>query len=206
MALRHQSSTKFDPARRIADADWSALEDALVLTPSSYGLQPWKFIAVTDAALKESLVPAAYGQRQVADCSHLLVIAAHRQMTADYVQDYVNFTAGVRGLDPENLAKFRDVMVRDIVDGPRGQQSEAWAKLQTYIALGNFMTCAALLGIDTCPMEGFVPAKVDAALGLPERGLTTAVLCPAGYRAADDKYAATPKVRFGKEAVVERIG
>ena len=81
-----------------------------------------------------------------------------------------------------------------------------WNSRQVYIALGQFMMAAALLQVDTCPMEGFSPSKVDAALGLEARGLTAAVLCPAGYRAPGDKYAALPKVRFEKSDVIEHIG
>ena len=87
----------------------------------------------------------------------------------------------------------------------QGEASTQWAKLQSYIALGNFMTAAALMGIDTCPMEGFVAEKYDEILGLGDRGLTTAVLCPAGYRSEDDKYDDLPKVRFEAADLIERI-
>ena len=128
-------------------------------------------------------------------------------MTEADVDRYVDRVVEVRGGDVESQQGYRNMMVRDIVDGPRGQgeASTQWAKLQSYIALGNFMTAAALMGVDTCPMEGFVPEKYDEILGLGDRGLTTAVLCPAGYRAEADKYDDLPKVRFDAADLVERI-
>jgi len=204
--LRWRYATKqFDPNRKISAADWSALEDALVLTPSSYGLQPWKFYVITDQHLKDSLIQASYNQRQVADCSHLLVMAVPTKVTEDDVDRLIDATAQVRGIDPEALDGYRNLMVGDIVTGARSKDAVGWAKLQSYIALGNFMTAAALIGIDTCPMEGFIPTAFDEALDLDQKGLTTAVLCPAGYRSADDKYANLPKVRYPKSHVIEHI-
>jgi nitroreductase len=206
--LQWRYATKvFDTERKISDDDWQSLEQALALSASSYGLQPWKFFVVTDSEIRDSLVEHSWNQRQVADASHLLVFAVNKQMTETDVDRYVDRVVEVRGGDAESLQGYRNMMVRDIVDGPRGQgeASTQWAKLQSYIALGNFMTAAALMGIDTCPMEGFVAEKYDEILGFEDRGLTTAVLCPAGYRAEDDKYADLPKVRFDASELIERI-
>ncbi len=196
---------RFDPARKIAPADWKTLEEALVLTPSSYGIQPWKFVVVTEQATKDRLVPAAWNQRQVADASHVVVLCIKKHLTADDVDAFVRRTAQVRGVAPESLDKFKAMMVGDLIEGARSWVINQWAANQVYIALGNFMTSAALLGIDTCPMEGFEPPKVDQVLGLPKKGLGSTVLCAAGYRSSDDKYASLPKVRFPVDAVVERI-
>ncbi len=206
--LQWRYATKvFDGQKKISDADWRSLEETLLLSASSYGLQPWKFIVVTDPAVRESLVAHSWNQRQVADASHLVVFAVHRQMSEAHVDRYVERVIEVRGGEVEALLGYRNMMVRDVVDGPRGQgeASTQWAKLQAYIALGNLMTAAAMMGIDTCPMEGFVAEKYDEILGLRERGLTSAVLCPVGYRAQGDKYAELPKVRFPADELIERI-
>tara|TARA_R110000850_G_scaffold9033_32_gene33419 strand:- start:2740 stop:3381 length:642 start_codon:yes stop_codon:yes gene_type:complete len=204
--LRWRYATKmFDPEKKISENDWKTLEDALVLTPSSYGLQPWKFYVIQNQELKESLVPASYKQQQVADCSHLLVFAVKKAMAEEDIDQLIEVTASARGTTPESLEFFRNMMIGDIVEGPRSKDSVTWAKLQSYIALGNFMTSAAMLNIDCCPMEGFVPEMYDAALGLTAKGLTTAVVCPAGYRSENDKYATSPKVRYSKEHLIERI-
>jgi nitroreductase len=114
-------------------------------------------------------------------------------------------TAEVRGVSRDALQTYRDIMVGDIVKGPRSRAYEDWAKRQTYIALGQLMLTAAQLGVDSCPMEGFVPDKYDEVLGLAAKGLTTSVACPLGYRSTDDKYASAPKVRYPAEQVIERI-
>jgi len=206
-ALRWRYATKrFDPSRRIPDDVWSALEETLILSPSSYGLQPWEFLVVTRPELRESLVSASWGQRQVADCSHLLVIAARVSLAEADIDRLMESIEAVQGRSRESTAGYRDMMIRDVVEGPRSRDIAAWAKLQCYIALGNFMTAAALLGIDTCPMEGFLPERYDEALGLTAQGLTAAVLCPAGYRHPEDKYAALPKVRYPAGDLVRHIG
>ncbi len=197
------ATKKFDPAKKISPADWAVIEKALVLTPSSYGLQPWKFMVVTDPALKAKLRPASWNQSQVEDCSHLVVFTAKQDITEADVDRFVARIAEVRGVAIESLAGYKGYMVGDLVKGPRHAVIQEWAARQTYIAMGNLLTSAALLGVDACPFEGIEPAKYDEILGLEGTGYTTISACPLGYRAADDKYAATPKVRFEAKDVVE---
>jgi nitroreductase len=193
----------FDPAEKIPAETWAALEASLVLTPSSYGLQPWKFLVVQDAGLRQALVQHAWNQRQVSDASHLVVMAVPKVMSEAHIDANLMRVAEVRGGTPDALMGFRK-MLTQFRDGAEAKGGlEQWAKLQAYIALGQFMLSAALLGVDTCPMEGFVPAKFDEILGLEAEGWTTAVLCPAGYRHPDDRYAGLPKVRFQAGDVVE---
>ena len=204
--LQWRYATKvFDPQRKIAPNAWQAIEDALLLTPTSYGMQPFKFVVITDAALRERLLPVSWGQRQVVDCSHYVVMAARAQNTLADVDRYMLRIAAVRGGAVEALAGFRKMVVADVVDGPRGEAALEWAARQTYVALGNFMTAAALLGIDTCPMEGFEPAAYDEILGLPQRGYRAVVACAAGYRSDDDRYAKLAKVRFPAAEIFDHI-
>lgn len=197
------ATKKFDATKRIDPATWSALEEALVLSPSSYGLQPWKFLVVTDPALKARLRPASWNQAQVEDCSHHVVFLVKKDLGLPEIEHYVDRIAEVRGVSRESLAGYRGYMVSDLAEGPRAKTINEWAARQVYIALGNFMTAAAVLGVDTCPMEGLVPAKYDEILGLEDSGWATLCACPAGYRAADDKYADAPKVRFPREELIE---
>ncbi len=196
---------RFDPAKKISAEDWRALEEALVLTPSSYGLQPWKFFVITDQSLKDQLVPISWNQKQLAHCSHVVVFAIKTDLAAADIDRYLARMAEVHGVPVENLAGFRKLLISSFAPPPAEFNVNEWAIRQVYIALGNFMTSAAVLGIDTCPMEGIEPAKYDQLLGLPAKGYATAVVCVAGYRAADDKYAALPKVRFKHEDVVEHL-
>lgn len=199
------ATKSFDPARSIPPEIWNALEQALILTPTSYGMQPFRFIVITDRTVKEALVPHSWNQRQPADCSHFVVFAARVENTEAEVDHYLSRIATVRGVSTEALGGFRKVLLGDLVHGARGQIALEWATRQVYIALGNFMTAAALIGVDTCPMEGFVPAEYDALLGLTERGLHAVVACAAGYRDAADKYAALLKVRLPAEELVVRV-
>lgn len=200
-ALNWRYATKaFDASKTIPADTWQALEQSLVLTPSSFGLQPWKFLVVQDKALRESLVPHTWNQRQVADCSHLVVMTVKKDVTLADIDGLIARIVDVRGGTADALAGYRGMMAGAHKGGFMTTQ---WAKLQSYIALGQFMAAAALLGIDTCPMEGFVAEKYDEILGLAEQGLTTAVLCPAGYRSGDDRYASLPKVRYAAETVIE---
>ncbi len=204
--LQWRYATKqFDPAKKIDPATWAALEDALVLAPSSFGLQPWKFLVITDPAVKESLVPLSWGQRQLADASHVVVFAVKHPLTAADVRRHIARTAEVQGAPVEALAGFEKVVLGFIENPPFGVEIRSWATRQVYIALGQFMTAAALLGVDTCPMEGLDPVAYDQALGLEGSGYFTVVACPAGYRADDDKSAARAKVRFPREHVLARI-
>ncbi|MBX3443054.1 MAG: NAD(P)H-dependent oxidoreductase [Planctomyces sp.] len=194
---------KFDSERVIAADVWSALEDALVMTPSSFGLQPWKFLVITSPDVKQQLVPISWGQSQVRDASHVVVFAIRRSVGADDVDRYVRRISEVRGVPVESLGGFRGVMLNFLANP--AVNLDDWAARQVYIALGTFMTAAAALGVDTCPLEGIQPAKYDELLQLPQSGHMTIVACAAGYRAADDKHAALPKVRFPAEEMIARI-
>jgi len=204
-ALRWRYAVKqFDASRRIDAGTWSDLEQSLVLTPSSLGLQPWKFIVVTDSNLRAALSTASYGLRQPMECSHFVVLAVRRGLNEADVDRHVRRAAEVRGVTGERLAKFRDMIMGFISRARTQGKLDPWQEHQVYIALGQFMAAAALVGVDTCPMEGIEPAKYDAILGLEGSGYATVVACAAGHRSAEDKYAAVPKVRFAADDVIVR--
>ena len=198
------ATKKFDATKKISAADWAVLEEALILTASSYGLQPWKFIIVTDPALKAKLRPASWNQSQVEDCSHMVIFAARQDITETDLDRFIARTAEVRGSTVESLAGYKGFMMGDLVKGARHAVIHEWAARQTYIAMGNLLTSAALLGIDACPFEGIEPTKYDEILGLKGTGYATVSACPVGYRADDDKYASAPKVRFAAKDLIDR--
>ena len=203
-AQRWRYATKtFDADRAIPADQWQALEECLVLSPSSYGLQPWKFLVIDDPALRQELRPHSWNQSQITDCSHLVVLLAQRTITAADADRFVAATAAARGQELASLDTYRQMIQVDLIDGPRAAEIERWASNQLYIALGNLMTSAALLGIDTCPIEGFSPAEYDRILGLENSAFRSRVVCACGYRAADDKYATLAKVRYPAAALIE---
>ena len=193
---------KFDSTKTIPDETWTALEQAAVLSPSSTGLQPWKFVVVTSPEMKQKLRPAAYNQPQITDCSHLVVFCAKAPPTSADTERHVERTAEVRGVPVSSLDAFRK-MVEGSANRP-ADEGTAWAARQAYIALGVFLTTAAMIGVDACPMEGFDPPQFDEILGLKAHGVKSFALAAAGYRAADDKYAALAKVRLPLEEVIIR--
>jgi nitroreductase len=193
------ATKQFDPNRKINAQDWATLEDVLQLTPSSGGLQPWKFIVVTDPAMRAKLSPASYGQKQIADASHLVVFASKLDLNDADVDAHIQHMASVQGAPAEALLPLRNILIGGIVKAQDEPARNAWARNQSYIALGNLLTSAALLGIDACPMEGFDRAQYDEILGLKAMGYASAVIATLGYRSPGDKYAAAPKVRFPKE-------
>jgi nitroreductase len=199
------ATKQFDPNLKISAQDWATLEDALLLTPSSGGLQPWKFIVVTDPAVRAKLSPASYGQPQITNASHQVVFAAKTNFSEVDVDAFINHAATTRGVSVKSLATFRDMLVGGIVKSMDEAARNSWARNQAYIALGNLLTSAALLGIDACPMEGFDRAQYDEILGLNKQGFATAVIATLGYRAASDQYAAAQKVRFPKEQVFAHL-
>jgi nitroreductase len=203
-AQRWRYATKtFDPARAIPAEHWQALEDCLVLSPSSYGLQPWKFLVIDDPALRQELRPHSWNQSQITDCSHLVVLLAQRTITAAAADRFVASMAAARGQELSSLDAYRQMIQVDLIDGPRAAEIERWASNQLYIALGNLMTSAALLGVDTCPIEGFSPAEYDRILGLESSPFRSRVVCACGYRSEHDKYANLAKVRYPISELIE---
>jgi nitroreductase len=207
-ALIHQlewryATKQFDATRKLDAETWKTLEAALVLTPSSYGLQPYKFIVVTDPALRGKLRAASWGQSQIEDASHLVVFAIQKAMGASHIAHFVDRTAEVRGVARESLEAFEGMMLGTLVNSPRAATIDQWAARQTYIALGNLLTCAALLGVDACPMEGLDTAAYDTILGLEAQGLATVCVCAVGYRSAEDKYAKLSKVRLPVSELIQ---
>ncbi len=196
---------KFDSTRKISATNWQVLEDALVLTPSSYGLQPWQFLMVQNLGLRQKLKSASWNQAQVEDCSHFVVFAALQSLDEAYIDRFADYTASVRHVPVEKIQGYIQMMKGDLIKGPRSREIHEWATRQAYIALGNLMTSAAVLGIDTCPMEGIEPVKYDEILQLNTTPYRTVVACAVGYRHADDAYAKAAKVRFPKDQILRTL-
>ena len=204
-ALAWRYATKKFDTRRLPDATWGAIRDSLVQTPSSYGLQPWKFLIVETPAVRAKLKPVSWDQTQVTDASHLVVFARRTEMTEADVNRHVSRILAVRNLPADKLEPYRQMMLGGVVKGKDAAGQREWAARQCYIALGQLMATAALMRVDTCALEGIDPAKYDEILGLKGSGYETVVACAVGYRAADDAYAQAAKVRFPSEDVLRSI-
>jgi len=203
--LNFRYATKaFDCSQKIPAESWKALESSLVLTPSSFGLQPWKFIIVESPEIREKLKSASWGQGQVTDASHLVVFTAKNDLSSEDIDSWMKRLSEVQGAPMDKLRGFADVIssFSSAMDQP---QKQAWNTRQVYIALGQLMTASAFMGIDTCPLEGISPADYDEILDLKESGYSTVVACAIGYRSETDSSANNKKARYPASHVVSRI-
>jgi len=195
------ATKQFDPTLKIPADIWGALEKALVLTPSSGGLQPWKFVVVTDLEVRKQLHPDPSNHAQVLNSSHLVAFAAKVSMTKADIYRNIDRVVEVRGLPRESFKAQAERQIARLVDSAPGVAKELNAQ-QLYIALGNFLTSAALLGVDTCSLGGIDGPRYDEILGLDKLGYKTYVAAVAGYRSAEDKNAKLAKVRYPDADVI----
>ena len=189
------ATKKFDSSKGIPDSTWESLRKAASLTPTSFGLEPYRLIDVRDPKVREALKAVSWGQTQVVDAARYVVFAIEKPFGTAHIDAFVERTMRARGVARESLDGFRKMMVATLVDGPRSANIVNWAAHQAYIALGNMMAAGAHLGVDSCPLEGLDPEKYDEILGLKEKGLATVCAVAFGHRAEGDKYATLPKVR-----------
>ncbi len=198
------ATKKFDPNKKISDQDLATILEAIRLSPSSYGLQPYHILVITDEAIRKELQPVSWNQSQIEDASHLLVFTTKTEFGSELVDDYLENVSATRNMDIENLKGYGDFMKSKLLDLPNETKAK-WTSRQAYIALGNVMTVAASLQIDACPMEGFEPDKYDEILGLTDKGLTSTVVLTIGYRSEEDDTQNYAKVRKSKEELFTHI-
>jgi nitroreductase len=202
-SLQFRYATKqFDATRPIPDDSWQALQQSLILAPSSFGLQPWKFLVIDTPATRAELRECSWNQSQVTDAARLIVFTARTDLTDLDIDRFIRCLAAAQGKAPAELGGYRDI-VHGFAHAMTPAARHAWNVRQAYIALGQFMASAAAIGIDTCPLEGIDTAAYDKILGLESSGYATAVACAVGYRSAADKYAEMPKARFPLEELIE---
>lgn len=193
MALCYQ---KFDSSK-LSEDDLNELLESIRLSASSYGLQPYEVLVITDEDIREKLKAAAWNQSQVAEASHLIVFANYAKITEEHVDAYMENIAETRNVSRGDLQGLEDMIKSTTLSRPQ-EDLQVWGSKQTYIALGNLLSAAANMRIDTCPMEGFDNAKFDEILNLKEKNLQSSVIIPVGYRSEDDSYQDLEKVRKSK--------
>lgn len=198
------ATKKFDPDRRISDEDLAQLLQAIRMSASSYGLQPYKVLVISDPELREQLRPACWNQPQITEASHVLVFASRNDFDGDLIDSYLEIVSETRNIPLEELNGYGEFMKSKLL-GLTPQQKANWTARQAYIALGNLMSAAALHRIDTCPMEGFEPEKVDQILGLDRKGLTATLIAAVGYRSEEDKTQHFAKVRRPEASLFEYL-
>lgn len=188
------ATKKMDPTRKIPEGDLQYIKEAVRLAASSYGLQPYVVLDVTNRDLREKLRPLCWNQSQITDASHVFVFCNYVEAGDDVVDQYVALKAKTQKVDEASFAGYGDFVKKKIAE-KTADEAFHWTAKQAYIAMTNAMSACAELKIDSTPMEGFLPEKVNEALGLPERGLNACVILAMGYRASDDGTQHNKKVR-----------
>jgi len=188
------ATKKFDTNKELPSADLEYILEAGNLAATSYGLQPFGIVVVTNAEKKAALVPHAYGQTQVAENGALLVIAARTDVNEAMVAEYASRIETVRGLPAGTVDGYKAMMVGDLTSRPP-ESLLPWAQRQAYLALGTMMVAAAEKGVDHCPMEGFDPRAVNEILGLADHHLYATAFLALGYRHPEDATQHYAKVR-----------
>ena len=192
------ATKKFDATKKVSTEDLKTLKEAIRLTASSYGLQPYKVIFVETADLRAKLQPAAWGQSQIVDASHLIVFANITNFGDIEIDEAIQNLTTNRGLPADALKGYGDFMKSKISTLPE-EKRNTWTAKQTYLALGNLLNVAAELRIDVTPMEGFEPAQFNEILGLEAMNLNAAVVATIGYRDETDDIQHYTKVRKSNE-------
>ena len=198
------ATKKFDATRKISNKDLADLQEAIQLAATSYGLQLFKVLIVENKQKRDLLQPASLGQAQITDASHLLVFCNYTEIKEEHLNHYAGLKAKASNIPVESLLGYIE-FIQSALSARTPEQIDNWTAKQTYIALANLMSAAAELKIDTCPMEGFDASKYDEILGLSEKGLAAAVVCPIGYRSEEDASQNTPKVRKSVEDLFEVV-
>jgi len=186
---------QFDTEKKLRKDQVETLLKAANLTATSFGMQPSKIIVVENKSLREELVQYSWGQRQVADASHLLIITINSSAGEKEVDAFVKRTAVARSTSEDNLEGMSK-MIKGFLRGMDDSQKYNWMSNQAHIILGNLLTVCAVEGIDACPIAGFQPEKYDELLELEKDGQKSVLVLPVGFRLDSDKYADFSKVRM----------
>jgi nitroreductase len=198
--LHWRYATKaYDADNKVTPEQWKVIQDSIQLAPSSYGLQPYKAVIITDSETRQHLREAGYGQPQFTDSTYVVVFAAKQTLTEQDVDEFIKLTADARNMPADALRQYRDVIVADLVHGPRAKHITEWTARQAYISLGFMLAAAALQKVDASPMEGFDPDAFSRILGLDKIGYKAVVSCAVGHRGPGDWLAPLAKVRWPEE-------
>lgn len=192
------ATKKFDATKKVSAEDLNTLKEAIRLSSSSYGLQPYKVIIVENPELRAQLQPAAWGQSQIVEASHLFIFANDTNIGDEAIDEFLNAISVERETPLESLAGYGDFM-KSKISTLEPAVKNVWTSKQTYLALGNLLNAAAELKIDVTPMEGFVPAQVNEILGLDKLNLNASLIATVGYRHEEDTTQFYKKVRKSQE-------
>lgn len=200
-ALKWRYAVKQFSDKKVPQHHIENMIEAIQLSASAYGLQPYKLFVIDSTHIKQKLLPHSYGQTKVAECSHLFVFANKTVTTQDDIEHFINGVAHTQNTPIETLHPYQELIAQDILNMSLSQQAN-WSEQQCYIALGNLLNYTAIHQIDSAPMTGFDSKGINNELGLDQMGLNAAILCPVGFRSENDHSALRKKYRKPLEELV----
>lgn len=204
-ALKWRYATKkFDPTKNVSDQDILKIKESIQLAATSYGLQAFEVLFITNKEIRQQLTPVSWGQTQIEDASHVVVFCNKTDVSNDYIDEFIRLKAEFLGQNPEDLKGYADFM-KNTISGLPAEAVNVWNSKQTYICLANLMTICGELKVDACPMEGFEAEKYNEILGLSEKGLNAALVATIGYRSDEDPIKDVPKFRRSMESLFTDI-
>ncbi len=185
----------FDENRKIPEEDFEYILEAGRLSPSSFGMEPWRFLVIENSKIKKDLKPLCWNQNQITTCSHLVIIKTDKKSLRD--DDYISKMFKRRGLDKKATAIYIEKYKNFIKD----LDISCWSAKQCYIAAANMMSAAAFIGIDSCPIEGFEKDKVEKYFNINREKKEIVLILTFGYRIKDP----VAKKRLSLDEIVERF-
>lgn len=199
--LKWRYATKiFETEKKVSKQDLDILKEAIQLTPTSYGLQPFKILIIKDLKIRIKLSTASYDQPQITTASHLFIFCNYTELPKNEIENYIQLTAKTQNISPKNLEGYKQLITNDIKQ--RNQKElQNWSKNQNYIAMSNLLNACAELKIDACPMEGFDNEAYNEILDLNKLQLNASIIVPIGYRAIHDNSQFREKVRKGFDQI-----
>lgn len=198
------ATKNFDPAKQISSGTWDAIRSTFVMAPSSFGLELWQFLDVQTPAVRERLREVSWGQAQVTDASHFVVLTVRRDVTEEDCDRHIRRMCEIRGGTPEALAPYKEKFF-NYFNAKNELEARSWVDRQSYIAMGYVMFAAAAMGVDSCAIEGMEPERYDEILGLNDTPYRTICALALGHRVDGDRYASVPKVRYSDSEVFKTV-
>lgn len=198
------ATKKFDASKTLSEEKLNVIKEAFNLTATSFGLQPLKLVVISDAGLKEKLLPLTYNQPQVRDASHVLILCIEKKIDEKFIIDHFKRVEGTRKTPREILEPFERNLIESFTQKDSTEIRD-WMVNQLYLTLGALLTVCAVEKIDACPMEGFQSDKYDTLLGLDKMGLESVIVLPVGYRDETDFFINLEKVRRGVDELVIEV-
>lgn len=198
------ATKKFDASKTLSEEKLNILKETFNLTATSFGLQPLKLVVISNAELKEQLVPLTYNQPQVRDASHVFILCIEKKINENFIIDHFRRVEGTRNTPRTILEPFEKNLIASFTEKDTAEIRD-WMINQLYLTLGALLTVCAVENIDSCPMEGFEPEKYDELLGLDKKGLESILVLPIGYRDESDLFKSLKKVRRGVDELIVEI-